>query len=403
MSGAQQAASWPDAAGRYGEFGGRYVAETLMAPLLELERGFASAMADPAFMEEVRRYLREHVGRPTTLTVAENLTRHLGGATIVLKREDLCHTGAHKINNTLGQCLLARRMGKRRIIAETGAGQHGVATATAAALLGFPCRVFMGRLDCERQAINVLRMKVLGAEVVPVDSGSRTLKDAINEAMRTWAAEVDDTFYCFGSAAGPHPYPWIVRTFQSVIGEEARAQCLERFGRLPEQVVACVGGGSNAIGLFHAFVPDAGVGLVGVEAGGHGIASLQHAATISAGSVGVLHGSRSYVLQDAWGQIQEAHSISAGLDYPGVGPEHAWLASTGRASYVSVDDEEALEAFHLVARTEGILTALETAHAFAHAIRLAPTLPKEALVLVGSSGRGDKDLNTIAARMEREA
>jgi len=390
---------YPDARGRYGEFGGRYVAETLMRPLMELEQAFSEAIADEAFMAEFREYLRETVGRPTPVTFARNLSRELGGARIYLKREDLCHTGAHKINNTLGQCLLARRMGKRAIIAETGAGQHGVATATAAALLGMPCRIFMGRVDCERQTINVLRMRLLGAEVVPVDSGSATLKDAINEAMRTWSAHVDDTFYCFGSAAGPHPYPWIVRTFQSVIGDEARAQLLESVGRLPSHVVACVGGGSNAIGLFHAFVDDPGVALIGVEAAGHGVETGKHAATIGSGSIGVLHGARSYLLQDVEGQIMEAHSISAGLDYPGVGPEHAWLASTGRATYVSATDAEALEAFQRMSRIEGIIPALETAHAFAHAMKLAPTLSTEDVMLIGSSGRGDKDIPSAAAHI----
>ena len=392
----RKASEWPDERGRYGDFGGRYVAETLMAPLLELQEAFFDALEDEAFMAEYRHYLTQTVGRPTPLTFAANLTSELKGAQIYLKREDLCHTGAHKINNTIGQCLLARRMGKRAIIAETGAGQHGVATATAAALLGLPCKVFMGREDCRRQQINVYRMRLLGAEVIPVDSGSRTLKDAINESMRYWSANVDETFYCFGSAAGPHPYPLIVRTFQAVIGQEARKQIIERIGRLPTHVLACVGGGSNAIGLFHAFVDDPNVALIGVEAAGHGIASGEHSATLTAGSVGVLHGARSYLLQSDKGQILEAHSVSAGLDYPGVGPEHAFLAQSGRASYVAALDSEALEAFKLISRLEGIIPALESAHAFAHAVKLAPTLSPDHVILIGSSGRGDKDIPSAA-------
>jgi tryptophan synthase beta chain len=382
--------------GRFGRFGGRYVAETLMPPLLELTYAFNEAMADPAFIDEFRHYLRQTVGRPTPLTFAANLTSELTGAQIYLKREDLCHTGAHKINNTIGQCLLAQRMGKRRIIAETGAGQHGVAAATAASLLGLSCTVFMGREDMQRQRLNVYRMRLLGAEVVPVDGGSRTLKDAINEAMRYWSSHVEDTFYCFGSVAGPHPYPLMVRTFQSVIGEEARAQILSRIGRLPSYAIACVGGGSNAIGLFHAFVDDPSVKLIGVEGAGRGIAGGEHAATLTAGSLGVLHGAFSYVLQDANGQILPAHSISAGLDYPGVGPEHAHLKDIGRASYVAVLDDEAVQAFRLVSKLEGIIPALETAHAFAHAIKLAPTLKPESVILVCTSGRGDKDIHTVS-------
>jgi tryptophan synthase beta chain len=374
-----------------------------MGPLEELEAGFREAIADPAFMAQVRGLWAEVVGRPSPLTFAAQLTERCGGAQLWLKREDLNHTGAHKINNTLAQCLLARRMGKTRIIAETGAGQHGVATATAAALLGMPCRVFMGREDCRRQRINVLRMGLLGAEVIPVDSGTKTLKDAINEAMRAWVTDLKDTFYCFGSAAGPHPYPWIVRTFQRVIGVEARAQVLARLGRLPTHVVACVGGGSNAIGAFHAFIPDAEVALVGVEAAGHGLESGAHSATLSRGSIGVLHGSRSYLLQDAHGQVQPAHSISAGLDYPGVGPEHASLLQRGRLQVAAVDDEAALAAFVEVSRAEGIIPALESSHALSHAMTLARGLPAEALVLVCLSGRGDKDIEAVAHRLGVQA
>jgi len=387
---------WPDRRGRFGAFGGRFVSETLVEPLRELEEAFEAIQDDSDYWSLFRHHLKETVGRPTALTFAANMTRELGGAQIWLKREDLCHTGAHKINNTLGQCLLAQRMGKTKIIAETGAGQHGVATATAAALLGMPCRVYMGSEDCKRQRLNVLRMQLMGTEVVPVETGSRTLKDAINEAMRYWVAHVEDTFYCFGSAAGPHPYPLIVRTFQSVIGQEARAQMLETIGRLPDAVVACVGGGSNAIGLFHPFLNDEGVKMIGVEAAGHGVESGAHSASITAGKVGVLHGARSYVLQDSEGQVQNAHSISAGLDYPGVGPEHAWLSATGRASYVAVDDVEALEGFKYLSQTEGIIPALETAHAFAYVKRLAPTMSADEVILVGSSGRGDKDLPNLS-------
>lgn len=382
--------------GRFGRFGGRYVAETLMQPLVELTEAFTEAMEDQGFVDEFRHYLRQTVGRPTPLTFAANLTSELKGAQIYLKREDLCHTGAHNINNTIGQGLLARRMGKRRIVAETGSGQHGVAAATAASLLGLACTVFMGRDDMKRQRLNVYRMRLLGAEVVPVDGGSRTLKDAMNEAMRHWATHVEDTAYCFGSVVGPHPYPLMVRTFQSVIGEEARAQVLTRIGRLPSVVVACVGGGSNAAGLFHAFVGDAAVKLIGVEAAGRGIATGQHAAASTVGSPGVLHGALSYVLQDPEGQILPSHSISAGLDYPGVGPEHAHLKDIGRASYVAVLDDEAVQAFRVVSKLEGIIPALETAHAFAHAIKLAPTLKPESVILVGTSGRGEKDIRTVS-------
>jgi tryptophan synthase beta chain len=386
--------------GRFGQFGGRYVGETLIPALDELEAAWRAARADPAFSAELDALLADYVGRPSPLTVADHLTRSLGGARILLKREDLNHTGAHKINNCVGQALLARRMGKRRLIAETGAGQHGVATATVAARFGFSCRVYMGAEDVRRQALNVFRMKLLGAEVVAVESGTRTLKDAMNEALRDWVTNVADTYYLIGSVAGPHPYPSLVRDFQAVIGREARAQILEKFGRLPDAAVACVGGGSNAIGLFSAFLDDPGVALVGVEAAGEGIATGRHAATLSAGRVGVLHGSKSYLLGDDDGQILGAHSISAGLDYPGVGPEHAHLKDTGRARYVAVTDGEALDALELLARTEGILCALETAHAVAHLRELAPWLGDGKLIVVGLSGRGDKDMATVAAARE---
>ncbi|MCP3145130.1 tryptophan synthase subunit beta [Pyxidicoccus xibeiensis] len=384
--------------GRFGRYGGRYVPETLVPALLELEEAYAKASADPAFGEEVARVLREFVGRPTTLTPARRLTEAWGGAHVWLKREDLAHTGAHKINNTVGQVLLARRMGKKRIIAETGAGQHGVATATACALFGLPCEVYMGALDVERQALNVFRMRALGAVVKPVESGSRTLKDAMNEAMRTWVSQVSDTHYVIGSAAGPHPYPTIVRDFQSVIGVELRKQAQAAFGKLPDAIIACVGGGSNAIGVLHPFIGDAGVRLVGVEAGGHGLDSGQHGASLTLGTEGVLHGSRSLVLQDADGQIQEAHSISAGLDYPGVGPELAHLAKTGRMEVRTATDDEALAAFYEVARTEGILPALETSHAFARGRELARELGAGKYLVINCSGRGDKDVATISAR-----
>jgi len=392
----------PDAHGRFGPFGGRFVPETLMPALEELEQAYESARRDPTFQAELDRLLREYVGRPTPLYFARRLTEHAGGARIYLKREDLCHTGAHKVNNALGQALLALRMGKRRIIAETGAGQHGVATATACAMLGLECVVYMGTEDMRRQALNVFRMRLLGAEVRGVDAGSRTMKDAINEAIRDWVTNVRTTHYLLGSAVGPHPYPRIVRDFQSVIGREARAQVLEREGRLPDYVVACVGGGSNAIGLFHPFLADEGVRLVGVEAGGEGLETGRHSASLTAGSPGVLHGALSYLLQDEWGQVRETHSISAGLDYPGVGPEHAFLKETGRAEYTAVTDREALEAFTLLARLEGILPALEPAHALAYAVRLAGTLPPDAIVLVGLSGRGDKDVEVVANALGRE-
>ncbi len=389
---------YPDARGRFGEYGGSYVAETLIAPLAELSAAYEALRADPAFVAEFERDLRHYVGRPSPIYHAQRLSTCVGGAQILLKREDLNHTGAHKINNTVGQALVARHMGKRRIIAETGAGQHGVATATVCARFGLDCVVYMGAVDIERQKINVYRMKLLGAEVVPVTSGSKTLKDALNEAMRDWVTNVADTFYIIGTVAGPHPYPQMVRDFNSVVGREARAQMLEQYGRLPDVITACVGGGSNAIGLFHAFLGDRDVRIVGAEAAGDGIATGRHAASLAAGRPGVLHGNRTYVLCDDDGQITETHSVSAGLDYPGVGPEHAFLKDAGRAAYVGVTDEEALAAFHELARTEGILAALESSHAVAQAIKLARELPRDALVLCNLSGRGDKDVHTIAAR-----
>jgi tryptophan synthase beta chain len=386
----------PDASGHFGAFGGRFVAETLMPLLLRLERAYEEVKDDPAFHDELNGLLKHYVGRPNPLYPAERLTSHLGGARIYFKREDLNHTGAHKINNCLGQILLARRMGKTRIIAETGAGQHGVATATAAALFGLPCVIYMGEVDIERQKPNVFRMNLLGAEVRPVSSGSRTLKDAMNEALRDWVANVHDTFYIIGSAAGPHPYPMMVRDFQTVIGKETRAQVTEREGRLPDLLIACVGGGSNAIGLFHPFLDESSVAIHGVEAAGEGLASAHHAATLSKGTPGVLHGARSYLLQDDDGQVLEAHSISAGLDYPGVGPEHSWLKESGRVTYVSATDAEALDAFQLTCRLEGIIPALESAHAIAHAVRVAPKLGKDKIIVVALSGRGDKDVFTVA-------
>ncbi|HXH20872.1 MAG TPA: tryptophan synthase subunit beta, partial [Dehalococcoidia bacterium] len=386
----------PDARGRFGAFGGRYVPETLMAALSELETAYAGARADSAFEAELAALLRDFAGRPTPLYFADNLTRRLGGAKVYLKREDLAHTGAHKINNAIGQGLLAKRLGKRRVIAETGAGQHGVATATICAQLGLECVVYMGELDMERQAPNVFRMNLLGAEVRPVKSGSRTLKDATNEALRDWVTNVRDTYYLIGSAVGPHPYPAIVRDFQSVIGREAKAQLLEKEGRLPDYALACVGGGSNAIGLFHDFIDEPSVRLIGVEAAGHGIATGEHAATLAAGRPGVLHGSFSYLLQDAYGQVLQTHSISAGLDYPGVGPEHAWLKQSERAAYESVTDAEALAAFQLLCRAEGIIPALESSHAIAYVEKLAPRLRPDDIVLVCLSGRGDKDLETVS-------
>jgi tryptophan synthase beta chain len=387
----------PDERGHFGDFGGRYVAETLMPALHELERAYAEALADPAFRADYDALQREYVGRPSPLTFAPNLTARLSGAKVYLKREDLNHTGSHKINNCIGQALLARRMGKRRVIAETGAGQHGVAAATVAAKFGMSCDVYMGAEDVRRQSLNVFRMKLLGARVLPVDSGTRTLKDALNEALRDWVTNVYDTYYMIGTVAGPHPYPMLVRDFQRVIGDEVRAQLRDAEGRLPDAIVACVGGGSNAMGIFHPFVEERSVRLVGVEAAGEGIATGRHAASIVGGAVGVLHGSKSYVLQDREGQIAETHSVSAGLDYPGVGPEHAWLAATGRAEYVAVTDAQALDALELLARTEGIIPALESAHAVAAAAELAPRLPGDALLVVNVSGRGDKDMNTVAA------
>ncbi|GBD13695.1 Tryptophan synthase beta chain [bacterium HR24] len=386
----------PDASGRFGPFGGRYVPETLMAALQELEEAYLAARDDPAFRAELEALLRDYAGRPTPLYFARRLSERMGGARVYLKREDLAHTGAHKINNALGQALLAKRLGKRRIVAETGAGQHGVATATACALLGLECIVYMGAEDIRRQAPNVFRMRLLGAEVRPVESGTRTLKDAINEALRDWVTNVRTTHYLLGSAVGPHPYPMMVRDFQSVIGREAKEQLLAREGRLPDYAVACVGGGSNAIGLFHPFYEDRQVQLVGVEAAGRGLGTGQHAASLAAGRPGVLHGAYSYLLQDEQGQVLGTHSISAGLDYPGVGPEHSFYKETGRARYVAVGDEEALEGFRLLAETEGILPALEPAHAIHYAAHLAKTLPPEAIVLVCLSGRGDKDLAVVA-------
>jgi tryptophan synthase beta chain len=388
-------AALPDAAGHFGRFGGRFVPETLMAPLVELENAYRVAMRDKRFTGRLHGLLTSYAGRPTPLYFAERLTRLCGGAKISLKREDLCHTGAHKINNVLGQALLAERMGKRRIIAETGAGQHGVASATAAALLGLECQVYMGSVDIARQALNVFRMKLLGATVVPVESGSRTLKDAVNEALRDWVTNVRTTYYLLGSALGPHPYPVMVRDFHRVIGEEARAQARKLTGKLPDLVVACVGGGSNAIGLFWPFIKDARVRIVGVEPGGHGVSTGRHGASLGAGAVGVLHGSMSYVLQNDDGQIAEAHSISAGLDYPGVGPEHAYYKELGRFQYESATDAEALDAFVALTRLEGIMPALESAHAVAWAMRAAGDMKKSEMVVVGLSGRGDKDVHTV--------
>ncbi len=388
--------AYPDANGRFGDYGGRYVAETLMPLVLELGRAYDEAKNDPAFHAEMSGYMTHYVGRPSPLYFAERLTQHYGGAKIYFKRDELNHTGAHKINNCIGQILLARRMGKTRIIAETGAGQHGVATATVCARFGYPCIVYMGATDVERQKPNVFRMNLLGAEVRPVTSGTGTLKDAMNEAMRDWVTNVDDTYYIIGTAAGPHPYPAMVRDFQSVIGTEARAQMLEREGRLPDAVVACIGGGSNAIGLFHPFLADEGVRLIGVEAAGHGLSTGQHAASLTGGRPGVLHGNKTYLLQDDDGQIIDAHSISAGLDYPGIGPEHAWLHDVGRAQYVSATDDEALSAFQLCSQLEGIIPALEPAHALARVGDVAKELGKDAIVLMNLCGRGDKDIFTVA-------
>lgn len=386
----------PDAEGRFGVYGGKFVAETLMAALAELEELYRRLSQDAEFQRELDEDLAHYVGRPSPLYEASRWSDRVGGARLYLKREDLNHTGAHKVNNTVGQALLAKHMGKRRVIAETGAGQHGVATATIAARLGLECHVFMGEEDVRRQALNVFRMKLLGATVVPVTSGSRTLKDAMNEAMRDWVTNVDDTFYIIGTVAGPHPYPMLVRDFQCVIGREARAQSLARTGRLPDALVACVGGGSNAIGLFHPFLEDDTVAMYGVEAGGHGVATGEHAAPLTAGTPGILHGNRTYLMQDEDGQIMHTHSVSAGLDYPGVGPEHSWLKDIGRVNYVTIDDDEAMRAFHDLTRTEGIMPALETAHALAYAEKLAATMTPEQHIIINLSGRGDKDIHTVA-------
>ncbi|WP_019122442.1 tryptophan synthase subunit beta [Brevibacillus massiliensis] len=391
--------SVPDSAGRYGRFGGKYVPETLMSALTELESAFAEAVSDPQFVSELHHLLQRYAGRPTPLYHARRLTEALGGAQIYLKREDLNHTGAHKLNNALGQGLLAKRMGKKKVIAETGAGQHGVASATVAAQLGLECKVFMGEEDIKRQELNVFRMRLLGAEVIPATTGTRTLKDATNEAIRYWVTNVDETFYIIGSVVGPHPYPYMVREFQKIIGEETREQILEQIGRLPDEVVACVGGGSNAMGMFYPFIHD-DVRLRGVEAAGHGLSTDKHAATLTLGRPGVIHGALTYLLQDEYGQVQEAHSISAGLDYPGVGPEHAYLKDTGRVHYASVTDSEALEALQLLCRTEGIIPALESAHAVAEVVKLAPTLPKEQVIVICLSGRGDKDVATLQTRLD---
>ncbi|WP_119729867.1 tryptophan synthase subunit beta [Thermomonospora amylolytica] len=393
---ASDSANLPDPTGHFGRFGGRFAPEALMAALDELTREFEAAKADPAFTGELDELLTNYAGRPSLLTEARRFAEHAGGARILLKREDLNHTGSHKINNVLGQALLTRRMGKRRVIAETGAGQHGVATATAAALLGLDCTVYMGEVDTRRQALNVARMRMLGAEVVPVKNGSRTLKDACNEAFRDWVATVEDTHYCIGSVMGPHPFPMMVRDFQRVIGVEARRQVLELTGRLPDAVVACVGGGSNAIGIFHAFVPDEGVRLYGFEAGGDGVDTGRHAATLAGGSLGVIHGMRTFLLQDDDGQTLETHSVSAGLDYPGVGPEHSWLHDTGRAVYRAITDAEAMDAFGLLCRTEGIIPAIESAHALAGALKVGRELGEDAVIVVCLSGRGDKDMHTAA-------
>lgn len=396
MSKAIDYTAYPDERGHFGPYGGRFVSETLMCALDELEAAYTSLRNDPDFIAEFDRDLAQYVGRPSPLYFAERWTRETGGAQIFLKREDLNHTGAHKVNNTIGQALLAKHMGKTRIIAETGAGQHGVASATVAARLGMSCHVFMGEEDVHRQALNVYRMKLLGAEVIPVKSGSRTLKDAMNEAMRDWVTHVDDTFYIIGTVAGPHPYPQLVRDFQCIIGREARQQCLDQTGRLPDALVACVGGGSNAIGLFHPFLGDDSVAMYGVEAGGYGVETGKHAAPLTAGSAGVLHGNRTYLMQDDNGQIIHTHSVSAGLDYPGVGPEHSWLKDSGRARYVTINDDEALSAFRELTLVEGIMPALESSHALAFARKQAATMDKDQIVIVNLSGRGDKDIHTVA-------
>lgn len=390
--------AYPDARGHFGRHGGRFVAETLIGPLQELAAAYDAARVDPAFIAAFDKDLKHYVGRPSPIYHAERLSREVGGAQILLKREDLNHTGAHKINNVIGQALLAKRMGKKRVIAETGAGQHGVATATICARFGMECVVYMGSEDVRRQAANVYRMKLLGATVVPVESGSRTLKDALNEAMRDWVTNIESTFYIIGTVAGPHPYPMMVRDFQRVIGDECKVQMPELAGRQPDAVIACVGGGSNAMGIFYPYIDDTSVQLIGVEAAGDGIDTGHHAASLIAGSPGVLHGNRTYLLQDDNGQIIETHSVSAGLDYPGVGPEHAWLKDSGRAQYVGITDEEALKAFHDCCRIEGIIPALESSHAIAYGVKLAPTLPKDKILLVNLSGRGDKDMHTVAER-----
>ncbi|HHZ76324.1 MAG TPA: tryptophan synthase subunit beta [Rhodospirillales bacterium] len=392
----------PDDNGHFGIFGGRYVAETLMPLILEVEKTYDNIKEDPSFQKDVENYLNDFVGRPSPLFYARRLTKHLGGAKIYFKREDLNHTGAHKVNNCIGQILVAQRMGKKRIIAETGAGMHGVATATVCALFDIPCIIYMGITDIERQAPNVSRMKLLGAEIVPVTSGSSTLKDAMNDALRDWVANVDDTYYLIGTVAGPHPYPTMVRDFQSVIGKETRSQIFNKEGRLPDSLVACIGGGSNAIGLFHPFLDDSAIRVIAVEAAGEGIATGKHAASLSAGMPGVLHGNRTYLLQDQDGQINEAHSISAGLDYPGVGPEHAWLHDIGRVEYVSVTDKEAVSAFQLTTKTEGIIPALESAHAVAHAVKIAGELPKDHIMIINMSGRGDKDIDAVAQHLGKK-
>ena len=393
----------PDAEGRFGQFGGRFVSETLMPLILDLQEKYEHAKTDPTFWAEMDDLWKHYVGRPSPLYFAERLTEHFGGAKIYLKRDELNHTGAHKINNVLGQILLAKRMGKTRIIAETGAGQHGVATATVCARFGLECIVFMGATDVERQKPNVFRMNLLGAKVVPVTSGRGTLKDAMNEALRDWVTNVRDTFYCIGTVAGPHPYPAMVRDFQSIIGKETKAQMMEREGRLPDSLVACIGGGSNAMGLFHPFLDDEGVRIIGVEAGGHGVdEKMEHAASLTGGRPGVLHGNRTYLLQDADGQIIEGHSISAGLDYPGIGPEHAWLHDMGRVEYVSVTDTEALDAFQLCCTTEGIIPALEPSHALAHVAKIAGDLPRDHLMVMNMCGRGDKDIFTVAEALGKD-
>ena len=388
----------PDERGHFGPYGGMFVAETLMEPIQELNQAYQRYMNDPDFIKELDTDLQHYVGRPSPLYYAERWSKELGGAQIYLKREDLNHTGAHKVNNTIGQALLAKRMGKTRIIAETGAGQHGVATATVAARLGLECVVYMGAVDVQRQKLNVYRMQLLGATVVPVESGSKTLKDALNEALRDWVTNVDNTFYIIGTVAGPHPYPAMVRDFQTIIGREAKQQCLEQAGRLPDALVACVGGGSNAIGLFYPFIDDASVKMYGVEAAGDGVETGRHSAPLCAGRPGVLHGNRTYLMADDDGEIIETHSISAGLDYPGVGPEHAWLKDTGRAQYVNITDTEALEGFYALTKMEGIIPALESSHAMAYTLKLAPTMSKDEIIIVNLSGRGDKDMHTMAAR-----